>query len=63
VGECYEIRASYNQDLKQVFFTVTLLAFPSQSANFGIAQAASLSSVIPGSLTTAAFTQGAGISP
>jgi hypothetical protein len=63
VGECYEIRASYNEDLKQVFFTVTLLAFPSQSANFGIAQAASLSSVIPGSLTTAAFTAGASASP
>ena len=59
VGDCYELRASYNQDLKQVYFTVTLLAFPSQSANFGIGQSASLASVIPGSLTSAAFTTGA----
>ena len=59
VGECYELRASYNEDLKQVYFTVTLLAFPSQGANFGIAQTPTLNSVIPGSLTSAAFTYGA----
>ena len=58
VGECYELRASYNEDLKQVYFTVTLLAFPSQGANFGIAQTPTLNSVIPGSLTSAAFTYG-----
>jgi hypothetical protein len=63
VGECYEIRASYNEDLKQVFFTVTLLAFPSESANFGISQQASLNSVIPGSLTSGAFTYGSTGSP
>ena len=60
VGNCYELRASYNEDVKQVFFTVTLLAFPSQSANFGIGQSASLGSVIPGALTGSAFTYGAG---
>ncbi|HEY4441540.1 MAG TPA: hypothetical protein VGN14_13870, partial [Candidatus Elarobacter sp.] len=60
VGDCYELRASYNQDLKQVYFTITLLAFPSQAANFGIGQSASLASVIPGSLTNPAFTLGAG---
>ena len=60
VGECYELRASYNEDLKQVYFTVTLLAFPSQAANFGIAQAPTLNSVIPGNLTSAAFTYGVG---
>jgi len=40
--------------------TVTLLAFPSQSANFGIGQSASLASVIPGSFSSGAFTLGAG---
>jgi hypothetical protein len=60
VGNCYELRASYNEDLKQVFFTVTLLAFPSEGANFGIGQSPSLASVIPGSLTGAAFTYGSG---
>jgi hypothetical protein len=59
VGDCYELRASYNEDLKQVYFTVTLLAFPSQTANFGIGQAASLNSVIPGNFSNAAFTTGA----
>jgi hypothetical protein len=59
VGDCYELRASYNEDLKQVYFTVTLLAFPSQTANFGIGQPASLNSVIPGNFSNAAFTTGA----
>jgi len=59
VGDCYELRASYNEDLKQVYFTVTLLAFPSQTANFGIGQSPSLSSIIPGNFSNAAFTQGA----
>jgi hypothetical protein len=43
-----------------VFFTVTLLAFPSEGANFGIGQSPSLASVIPGALTGAAFTYGSG---
>jgi hypothetical protein len=58
VGDCYELRASYNEDLKQVYFTVTLLAFPSQTANFGIGQSASLQGIIPGSFSNAAFTVG-----
>lgn len=60
VGDCYELRASYNQDLKQVFFTVTLLAFPSQQANFGIGQSASLNTVLPGNFSSATFTGGTG---
>ena len=36
IGECYEILASYNQDLKQFNLGVEILAFPSRSANFGI---------------------------
>ncbi|WP_317995533.1 hypothetical protein [Vulcanimicrobium alpinum] len=58
VGDCYEIRLSYNQSIKQVFATVTLLAFPSESANFGIGQTASLSSIIPGNFSSAGFTGG-----
>jgi hypothetical protein len=50
IGGCYEVRVSYNQDLKQVTFSVDLLAFPSQVANFGFQQQ---SSIIPGSLNFA----------
>jgi PAS domain-containing protein len=60
VGDCYEVRVSYNQDLRQVYATVTLLAFPSGAANFGIGQTPSLSSIIPGNFSTAGFYGGAG---
>lgn len=35
VGNCYDIRLSYNQDLKAVNVSLDLLAFPSHGANFG----------------------------
>jgi len=57
IGECYEIRLSYNEDLKQVTASVDLLAFPSRALNFGLAST-SLSSIIPGSFSTTAFTGG-----
>jgi len=37
IGNCYDIRLSYNQDLKSVNISLDLLAFPSHSANFGFA--------------------------
>jgi hypothetical protein len=55
VGDCYEVRISYNQDLKQVNLTVDLLAFPSRAANFGIGQATSLNSIIPQNFASNAF--------
>lgn len=36
IGDCYEIRVQYNQNLKQVNVTLNLLAFPSRAASFGI---------------------------
>ncbi|HEX3465173.1 MAG TPA: hypothetical protein VHS78_14090 [Candidatus Elarobacter sp.] len=54
VGNCYEIRLSYSEDLKQVTATVDLLAFPSHAVNFGIGQT-SLGSIIPQSLSTSSF--------
>ncbi len=36
IGNCYQILASYNQDLKQVNVALQLLAFPSQAASFGL---------------------------
>ncbi|HYW53195.1 MAG TPA: hypothetical protein VE826_04445, partial [Dongiaceae bacterium] len=54
VGNCYEIRLAYNQDLKQVTATVDLLAFPSHVLNFGLGQT-SLGSIIPQSLSTSTF--------
>ncbi|MBV8582255.1 MAG: hypothetical protein JOZ86_16655 [Candidatus Eremiobacteraeota bacterium] len=58
VGDCYEIRIAYNQDLKQVTATVDLLAFPSRALNFGLGQT-SLNSIIPGSFSTETFAGGA----
>lgn len=55
VGDCYEIRLSYNQDLKQINMSVDLLAFPSRAANFGIGQAGSLNSIIPQNFATNQF--------
>ncbi len=57
IGDCYEIRISYNEDLKQVTATVDLLAFPSHALNFGLGST-SLSSIIPQSFTSSAFTNG-----
>jgi hypothetical protein len=36
IGNCYEIRATYNEDLKTYAFEFNLLAFPSRGANFGL---------------------------
>jgi hypothetical protein len=36
VNNCYQIRVAYRQPLKEVDFSVNLLAFPTQSVNFGI---------------------------
>jgi len=57
VGDCYEIRLAYNEDLKQFTGTIDLLAFPSQALNFGLAST-SLSSIIPQSFSSTAFTGG-----
>ncbi|GAC1546044.1 MAG: hypothetical protein NVS2B17_28960 [Candidatus Velthaea sp.] len=48
IGDCYELLASYNQDLKQVNLSVEILAFPSRSLNFGLQ---TQGSIIPGSLS------------
>ena len=55
IGDCYEVRVSYNQDLKTVNVTVDLLAFPSQAVNFGLGQQ---TSIIPQSFATSQFTGG-----
>ena len=58
IGDCYEIRLAYNEDLKQVTATVDILAFPSQQANFGIGQPASLNSIIPQNFASDQFRTG-----
>ncbi len=60
IGECYEVRLAYNEDLKQFTGTVDILAFPSHALNFGLGQT-SLSSIIPQSFASSAFTSGSGI--
>ena len=57
VGNCYEVRIAYNQDLKQVTASINLLAFPSRVANFGLGQT-SLGSIIPQSFSSSTFTTG-----
>lgn len=36
IGDCYEIQVQYNQAARQVNLTLSLLAFPSHAAGFGI---------------------------
>ena len=48
IGDCYDVRVSYNQDLKLVSVGFDLLAFPSYGVNFGLGQ---VGSIVPGNLT------------
>ncbi len=50
IGDCYEVNLAYNQDLKQVTLNVSILAFPSRSASFGLATP---TSILPGQLNFA----------
>jgi hypothetical protein len=52
IGDCYEVRVSYNEDLKSVALTLDILAFPSQALNFGLGQT---TSIIPQSFATDQF--------
>ncbi len=36
IGDCYQIQVQYNQNARQVNVTLSLLAFPSHAASFGI---------------------------
>ena len=36
IGKCYALQLAYNQDLKQVFFNITILAFPSNGIGGGV---------------------------
>jgi hypothetical protein len=57
VGNCYELQIDYNQDLKQISLSVSLLAFPSTPLNFGVGQAPSLTGIVPQSFSSSTFTQ------
>jgi len=47
IGDCYEIQVQYNQAARQVNVTLSLLAFPSHAAGFGLNTSGS---IIPSSL-------------
>jgi hypothetical protein len=36
IGDCYQIQVQYNQNARQVNVTLSLLAFPSHAASFGL---------------------------
>ena len=55
IGDCYEVRVAYNQDLKTVAVTLDILAFPSQGLNFGLG---SQTSIVPQSFATSQFFTG-----
>lgn len=55
IGDCYEVRVAYNQDLKTVALTLDILAFPSQALNFGLG---SQNSIVPQSFATSQFFSG-----
>jgi hypothetical protein len=52
IGNCYEVRVAYNQDLKSVAVTLDILAFPSEALNFGLGQT---TSIVPQSFATDQF--------
>jgi hypothetical protein len=43
IGECYDIMAGYNQDLKQFNLNFELLAFPGETAGVGLSPTSALS--------------------
>ncbi|MBV9148235.1 MAG: LPS-assembly protein LptD [Candidatus Eremiobacteraeota bacterium] len=47
IGNCYEVRVQYNENLKSVNVTLNLLAFPSHAASFGITRNGP---IVPGTL-------------
>lgn len=55
IGDCYDVRVSYNQDLKTVAVTLDILAFPSDQVNFGLGQS---TSIVPQSFATSQFFTG-----
>ena len=56
IGDCYEVRVSYNQDLKTVAVSLDILAFPSQGINFGLG--GQQSGIVPQSFANQAFFSG-----
>jgi hypothetical protein len=55
IGDCYEVRVNYNEDLKTVAVTFDILAFPSQGLNFGLG---SQSAIVPQSFASSQFFTG-----
>jgi hypothetical protein len=47
VDNCYNLLASYNQDLKAFSFSIVILAFPGQSVGFGLGGGAQSSPILP----------------
>ena len=56
IGDCYEERVSYNEDLKTVAVSMDILAFPSQALNFGLG--GTQSSIVPQSFANSTFFSG-----
>jgi hypothetical protein len=48
IGDCYDFRINFNEDIKQYSVNFDLLAFPSRSAGFGLGQ--NTRSILPQSL-------------
>jgi hypothetical protein len=55
IGDCYDVDVAYSQDLKTVNVTFDILAFPSQTLNFGLSQS---SAIVPQSFATSQFFTG-----
>lgn len=51
IGDCYQVQVQYNQDSRQINMTLSILAFPSHAAGFGINTAGG--SIIPSSFNGA----------
>jgi hypothetical protein len=56
IGDCYEVRISYNEDLKTVAVSLDILAFPSQGLNFGLG--GQQNGIVPQSFANSSFFSG-----
>ena len=56
IGDCYEVRVAYNEDLKTVSVSLDILAFPSQGLNFGLGGQSN--GIVPTSFANSAFFSG-----
>jgi hypothetical protein len=47
IGKCYSVQFAYNEDLKQFYFNIVILAFPSSGVGGGFGIGNQTTSIVP----------------